>query len=219
LELTPLSAGQLAVEWSPAARKVGRLNDVTPASFLPDVPSTEVAWWNGQAGNYDFLGNEFLLWLWWYWETESDTLPLPDGSEVTGMFTRTLSLECPRGESGKGTVSSEAPTHLPEAVQAIRSGKLPRKAGLTLVRHGEHYDLTLQAESFAATGARIRVEETAEGRGFVEDRIESLRALRETLDLMFQAFCERRIDKQWPAELSRLQDWLRPPSRRDRKSA
>ena len=59
---------------------------------------------------------------------------LSDGSEVTGMFARTLALECPQGESGKGTITAEDPTQLPEAAQAIRSGKLPRKAGLILVR-------------------------------------------------------------------------------------
>ena len=218
LELSRLSAGQIAVEWAPAAKRVGRLNDTDPALFLTDYPAAEVGWWNGQSGNYDFLGNEFLLWLWWYWDTQSDTLELPDDSEVTGMFARTLSLECPRGESGKGTVSSEGPTRLPEAIQAIRSGKLPRKAGLTLVRHGEHYDLTLQAESFQVSGARIQTEETSEGRGFAEDRLESLRSLKETLDLMFHAFCERRIAKGWTEQLTQMQEWLRPTQGR-RKQA
>jgi hypothetical protein len=44
-------------------------------------------------------------------------------------------------------------------------GKLPRKAGLILVRHGEQYELTLQAETFAVSGAKIQVDEDAEGRG------------------------------------------------------
>ena len=44
---------------------------------------------------------------------------------------------------------------VPEAALAIQSGKLPRKAGLTLVRGAEQYDLTLQAETFAISGAKI----------------------------------------------------------------
>jgi hypothetical protein len=175
-----------------------------------------VAWWDGEKDNYDFLGNEFLLWLWWCWETRGDTIELPDGSEVTGMFARTITLECPLGVSGKGTIAAEDPTHLPEAAQAVRSGKLPRKAGLILVRHGEQYELTLQAETFAVSGAKIQIDEGAEGRGILEDRIEGLRGLRETLDSLFQAFCEQRIGESWSGDLAQIRSWLkaRPRTRR-----
>jgi hypothetical protein len=132
------------------------------------------------------------------------------------MFARTLSLECPRGESGKGTISAEDPTYLPEAAQAIRSGKLPRKAGLILVRHGAQYELTLQAETFAVSGAKIQVDEDAEGRGVLEGRIESLRGLKATLDLLFQAFCERRIGENWSGDLEHLQGWLKTKPRAKR---
>ena len=37
-----------------------------------------------------------------------------------------------------------------------------------LVRHGEQYELTLQAETFAVGGAKIQVDEDAEGRGITE---------------------------------------------------
>jgi len=135
---------------------------------------------------------------------------------VTGMFARTLSLECPRGESGKGTFSADDPTTLPEAAQAIRSGKLPRKAGLILVHHGQQYDLTLQAETFAVSGAKIQPDEEAEGREILESRIEGLRGLKEALDLLFHAFSDRRIGGSWSDDLEQMQGWLKakPRSRR-----
>jgi len=216
LELSRLSSGKLALEWATKARQRTALNDAVPANYRSDGAAAEVAWWDGEGDNYDYLGNEFLLWLWWRWETQGDTIKLPDGSEVTGMFSRTLALECPWGESGKGTIAAEDPTYLPEAAQAIRSGKLPRKAGLILVRHGEQYELTLQAETFVVSGAKIQIDEDAEGRGILEDRIESLRGLKETLDLLFQAFCERRIGKSRSDDLEQMRGWLktRPRARR-----
>ena len=36
------------------------------------------------------------------------------------MLTKTLSLECPRGQTGKETISSEGPTKLPEAMRALQ---------------------------------------------------------------------------------------------------
>jgi hypothetical protein len=216
LDLTRLTAGNLALEWAKKARQRTALSDVLPCNFHAGGGGADVVWWNGEKDNYDFLGNDFLLWLWWRWNTQGDTISLADGSDVTGMFTRTLALECPRGESGKGTITAEDPTQLPEAAQAIGSGKLPRKAGLILVRHGVQYELVLQAESFAVSGAKIQVDEEAEGRGILEDRIENLRVMKETLDLLFQAFCTRRIGKEWSDDLKQMRSWLkaRPRGRR-----
>jgi hypothetical protein len=213
LEMRRLTSGRLAIEWSTKARQRGALNSAAPADFHGDSNSADVAWWDGDKDNYDFLGNEFLLWLWWHWETQGDTIKLADGSEVTGMFARTLMLECPRGESGKGTIAAEDPTQLPEAAQAIRSGKLPRKAGLILVRHGTQCELTLQAETFAVSGAKIQVDEDAEGRAVLEDRIEGLRGLKETLDLLFQAFCQRRTGNAWSGDLGQIRTWLKAKPR------
>ena len=128
------------------------------------------------------------------------------------MLARTLTLQCPRDESGKETISAEGPAALPEASQAIRSGKLPRKAGLTLVRQGEQYDLVLQAETFTVSGAKVHMEEGeegAEGRGVLEDRLEGLRGLNETLDLLLRAFLEQRVGKNWSAELGKIRRWLK----------
>ena len=137
------------------------------------------------------------------------------------MIARTLSLQCPRGESGKETITAEAPSRLPEAAQAIRSGKLPRKAGLILVRCGQQYEFVLQAETFTVSGARIRIEEAAEetgdGRAVVEDRIDSLRGFEETVDLLFRTFCTRRIGKNWSGELAEIRRWLKGDAAKPRK--
>ncbi len=225
LELGRLTAGRRVQEWAAAAKKRRALDEVVPSEFLRSGAAAEIAWWNHESGNFDFLGNEFLLWLWWRWDTHSDTISLPDGSEVTGMIARTLSLQCPRDESGKETITAEAPSRLPEAAQAICSGKLPRKSGLILVRHGEQYELVLQAETFTVSGAKIRADEStkeeadtgAEGRGILEDRIESIHALGETIDLLFQTFCGRRIGKDWSGELQAIRQWLKKGAGRTRK--
>jgi hypothetical protein len=219
-ELGRLTAGRRAQEWAAVAKRRKALEEVTPSAFRPGDTCGEIAWWNHESGNFDFLGNEFLLWLWWRWETQSDTIALADDSEVTGMFARTLSLQCPRDESGKETITAESPVQLPEAAQAIRTGKLPRKAGLILVRHGVQYELTLQAETFTISGAKIRMEDTEEapeGQGVQEQRIESVRELHETIALLFHAFCAQRIGKNWPGELEHLRRWLKTDATKTKK--
>ncbi len=217
LELSRLTAGRRAEEWAAAAKQRKALEDVSPSSFHAK-PTATITWWNGEADNFDFLGNEFLLWLWWRWEAQSDTLALPDDSEVTGMLARSLRVECPEGESGKATITAESPVQLPEATLAIRSGKLPRKAGLILVRHGQQYELALQAEMFSVGGARIQRQEAADGRGAVEDRIESVRELHETLSLLYAAFCHERVGKAWSGELEQIRRWLKGETAARRKA-
>jgi hypothetical protein len=222
LELERLTAGRRVQEWAIEAKRRKAMEEVTPSALRPGDARTEIAWWNGESGNYDFLGNEFLLWLWWRWEMQSDTIALGDDSEVTGMFARTLTLQCPRDESGKETISAESPVRLPEAAQAVRTGKLPRKAGLTLVRHGVQYELALQAETFTVSGAKIRIEQSedvSEEKGILEDRIEHVRGLHETVALLFRAFCDRRVGKNWPGELEQMRRWLKSDAIRAKKSS
>ena len=219
LQLQRISAGKLAWNWAERNKQIAALDDIAPAVFHPQQATGSVAWIDDASGNYDYLGNEFLLWLWWYLETQSDTIALSDDSEVTVMLTKTLTLECPLGESGKETISAESPVRLPEAAQAIRSGKLPRKSGMTLVRHGQQYDLVLQAETFGISGAKVRTDDDAEGRAEVEDRVDMIRALCETVDLLFESFVQRRIAAPWAADLQQITQWLQADAATQKRSA
>ncbi len=184
------------------------VDDAEPSSFAPGVPTKGVAWLPDEA-NRDFLGNEYLLWLWYQLDGESDAVRLGDGSEAAVLFSRTLVLECPRGQTGRETITSDAPTRLPEARRAVQAGKLPRKAGLTVSRHDQQYELTLHAESLAVSGARLPAPDSADERARLEERVNQVRHLLETLDLLYDAFAAKRASDDWPKELSRVQKWLK----------
>ena len=212
--LEPITAGSLATSLAgPDAdnRNQERLAEGT-LSFLGGEQSglSTVTWAENAPNMLDHLGNEFMVWLWHALQNDSDTVQLADGSEVAVMLTKTLTLDCPRGETGRDSLTDEAPTRLPEAFRALQSGKLPRKAGLILVRHGVQYELTLQAETLAVSGALIpkpEDEKLAASEVRVA-RIDSLRHLTETLDLLFDAYCRRRAGSGWSQEVSRIRRWL-----------
>lgn len=217
IELRHVSAGTIAMQWGRDNKQLADVEDLVPACFVPGHHHGDFAWTSEHSQSPDFLGNEFLMWLWWTLETETDTLELPDETEVTVMLNKTLTLECPAGESGKEVISAEAPTQLPEARQAVRCGKLPRKTGMTIVREGQQFDLVLQAETFAISGAKIHVDEDMEFG--VEDRIDAIRTLSETVDLMFHVFCARRVSSAWSKDLGAIIKWLEASDQRDQKSA
>ena len=203
----PLSAGPQAFRLSEPRRQTRGIDDATPAPFVPGSSPSEVAWLPDE-NSRDFLGNEYLLWLWYMLDSDSDTIRLSDGSEAAVMLTRTLVLECPRGQTGRQSITSDGPTRLPEARRAIQAGKLPRKVGLTIVRHDHQYELTLHAETLAVSGARLPAPEASEERARLEERITQLRHLLETLDLLYDAFNAKRAGDSWSRELAKMQKWL-----------
>ncbi|HVS40263.1 MAG TPA: hypothetical protein VMS17_32190 [Gemmataceae bacterium] len=202
----PLGAGRQMFRLAEPRRQTRGVDDAGPSPFTPGATGA-VAWTPDEASR-DFLGNEYLLWLWYMLDSESDAIALADGSEASVLLTRTLVLECPRGQTGRESITSDGPTRLPEARRAIQSGKLPRKVGLIVARHDQQYELTLQAETMAATAARLPPPEADDERARLEERVTQLRHLLETLDLMYDAFSQRRASDAWPRELARMQKWL-----------
>jgi hypothetical protein len=208
--LDPVTAGRRAFQLAPVSRAV----DDSSSSKFVQFGGDDVAWISDDTSR-DFLGNEFLLWLWFVESTVSDTVRLSDESEVTFMLARTLVLECPRGETGHEVIKHEGPTRLPEAMRAVQSGKLPRRAGLTLVRHSEQFELLLHAETLGVGGAKFPkpADDITQSRAKQEDRIRALRSLIETTDLLFEAFVNLRLSAKWPETLGRMQGWLKASER------
>jgi hypothetical protein len=207
--LEPIGAGSLAAEQA-AERGVTRpIEEFPPASFLGEDAALAAFAWSADATNPDYWGNEFLVWLWHTLKNDGDTIRLADGSEAAVMLTKTLTLDCPRGETGRDSLTDAGPTRLPEAFRALQAGKLPRRAGLRIVRQGQEYELTLQAETLAVSGLALPKIEGASGRELHVGRVEALRHLVETLDLLYDAYGRKRTGDDWTGELGRIRNWLR----------
>jgi hypothetical protein len=207
MSFEPIGAGRRAYLLAEPRQQTRGVDDAGPATFVPGASPTALAWLPDEASR-DFLGNEFLLWLWFTLDADSDTIKLSDGSEVAVMLARSLTLECPRGQTGKETISSDGPTRLPEARRAIQSGKLPRKAGFTLARHDHQYEFSLQGETLAVTGLKLPTPEADDEQARAGERVDLLRHFLETLDLFYDVFAKVRAGNGWAKELARLQKWL-----------
>lgn len=203
-----LGAARQAFNLAEATNQTRHVDDAKPTVFVHGAQTGAVEWVPDE-NSRDFLGNEFLLWLWYFLENESDTLKLTDGTDVAVMIANTLTLECPRGQTGKESISSDGPSKLPEAHRALQAGKLPRKMGLTIVRQESQYDLTLQAESLAISGAKLPPSEADEERARLEERVTQLRHLMETLDLMYATFLGHRLSDEWGKETAKMKKWLK----------
>lgn len=207
--LETVTAGRRAYQLAELSERTRQVDDSTPSVFVPNVTPSDYAWIADESSR-DFLGNEFLLWLWYYLDEEDDTISLSDKSQLTVMIARSLSLECPRGQTGKGTITHEGPSRLPEAKRAIQAGKMPRKLGLTLVRHEAQYECAIHAETLGVSSAKLPAmpEDVKDARARLEERVNQIRNLIETLDLLYEAFGQHRFGKDWPEVMKAIQQWL-----------
>ncbi len=213
--LEPLTAGAIGCNAADRRGALRSLESIAPASFVKHPNGnghTDVYWTAHNADERDYLGNEFLLWLWYTLSEESDTVELSDKTDVAVMLVNRMILECPWAESGRETIQADSPTRLPESRRAVRSGKLPRKVGLIVSRQGEQYEFVLQAETFNVAAGKLPKSDAngnGNGRARFEERVEQIRHLSATIDLLFDAFLDRRLSSSWQAELNKITRWLR----------
>src|SRR5205823_3752099 len=90
----------------------------------------------------DFLGNEFLVWLWHQIEQNEGTVEI-DGGELTAYIDRSLELDCAYGQTGRDFLRGDGASRMPEALDALKSGKVPRKAGVILHAAGQQFEFNL----------------------------------------------------------------------------
>lgn len=213
LELEPLSAGSLALRLLEGKSKRREYEDLRPTRFAfgPDGESQqpEYPWVTKGPQPKDFLGNEFLVWLWHEADARSGTIVAEGVAEVTAFFDRALDLDCAYGQTGKDTIRGDGPSRTPEARDALRVGKVPRKAGLLLHASSQQYDLALAAESLAVGSAKLpEVEEAESPRALFEERITLLRDLSKTIDALFGAFLKVRASSSWEGQTGAIRRWI-----------
>jgi hypothetical protein len=184
----------------------------TPTRFAkspedPDAPA-EYPWSARGDGAKDFLGSEFLLWMWYMAAVRSGAIATTQGDSLVA-FDRSLQLDCVFNHTGKESITAAGPTRLPEAIDGLRTGKVPRKAGLIFGdTDGCKFNLTLTADSLTVTTLRLpEIEDADTLRVLFEERITLLRNFDFLLSLCFNAFVEDRR-MHWPARVSEIQKWI-----------
>ncbi len=207
-KVVPVTAGSLAFQLAETAGMPRGVEDAEPSAFLPGKSPGEVSWMpDGECR--DFMGNEFLVWLWYQLDGGSDEIKLSDGTSAALLLTKSMNLECPRGQTGRQSVHSEGPARMPEAFRALLEGKWPRKVGMIVVRHQQQYEFNFSAETMSIGSLKLPATEESEERARLDERVNQLRAYLETMDLLYEAFISRRIvATQWKKDLGKMQKWV-----------
>lgn len=218
LELQPLNAGGLALQMLEEKGKRRDYEDFRPTRFVhgPDGESQapEYPWVAKGPEPKDFLGNEFMLWLWHEADGRTSVVTTEAAGDVTIYIDRSLDLDCAYGQTGRDALKGDGPSRMPEAHDGLRSGKVPRKAGLVLDAMRQQFTLTLSAEPLAIAAAKLPdVEEADSPRVLFEERIALLRDLCTIIDGLYGAFLKARASSGWESQTGAIRKWINKPGK------
>ncbi|MEM6391982.1 MAG: hypothetical protein AAF797_04355 [Planctomycetota bacterium] len=177
---------------------------------LPTVP-----WLSKATDLKDFLGSEFLLWLWHRTESRDGGGVIEvEGGECAVVMVQGLDLECAWGMTGKVSVRSDQPTRGPEARDALRMGKWPRKASLIVSDGESQFELTLTADSLAVSGCRLPdVVDAQSPRELLDARLELVVDLGALLEAVFGVFLKERMGQGWGRKREEVAGWIKGGAR------
>ncbi|HSZ54931.1 MAG TPA: hypothetical protein VK797_04680 [Tepidisphaeraceae bacterium] len=215
LELSPLSSGKLALANMESMGRRRDYEDARPTRFVHGPTGEgeypEYPWVAKGPEPKDFLGNEFLLWLWHEADHRGGALKT-EADPITVYIDRALDVDCAYGQTGRDFLRGDGPSRMPEARDALRSGKLPRKAGLVIDAFRQQYTLTLNAESLAMSGVKLPdVEDAESARVLLEERIALIRDLGRAIDALFESFLRVRASSAWEGQVGGIRKWILEP--------
>ncbi len=213
LELQPISAGSLALRLLEPLGRRRDYEDLRPTRFAlgPEGESQqpEYPWVAKGPEPKDFLGNEFMLWLWHGAASHAGTIKTEQVGQVSLFIDKSLELDCAYGATGKDALRGEGPDRMPEAKDALRSGKLPRKAGLVMDVNNQQFTFTFNPEALAVGSLKMpEVEDAETPRALFEERISLLRDLCKSVDALFETFLKVRTGSSWEGHTGTIRKWI-----------
>ena len=154
-----------------------------------------------------FVGREFLLWLWFQGEIRESRFEVAGFGPCEVLLEGQLTLVQDKEQS---RLKGAAPGATPEAIEALRQGKLPTQARLRVERGELVYAFLLQADTLGLSGVRIPAEVKDEGDERFYERMYLLEELEALLGALYAEFLAQRLSAAFgETVLPAIRAWVR----------
>lgn len=207
-----LTPTRIAIAFAENEGTLDALNDLTipcPLLTRPGFPEPVYPWFKDNPEKRAFLATEFAVYLWYMVSRNSGEVPISDTLSATFLIDRSLDLTCAFEGEAKDTYRATAPHCSPEARQALASGKVPRRFGLT-VQGGdlETVSLVLQPETFSVGGLRLPKSDADTLAQAQIDRIDAISQVNDVLWGAYREFLALRLSPEWSETQEKMASWI-----------
>ncbi|MBN1491655.1 MAG: hypothetical protein JXA69_17210 [Phycisphaerae bacterium] len=211
--VTAASSGELAARFAATGGMHAAYEDLRPAQFIDppsDAESPRSLAPGDEGRSKDFLGTEWLVWLWYASRHEGTAIVEDEDEETLVRFEKALQLDCAFGVTGSTGVRADDPILRPEAAAALASGKVPIRAGLQLVQHGEVYGGTVRGDVMHFSGVQLPPvsADATNARVIFEERTGQLRDFNDAVEASYRAFLRQRLSSRWSKALGAIRGWI-----------
>lgn len=158
------------------------------------------------------LGQEFLTWLWF----RSDTDPIfrsPDGGpDFSVSMEQRIVVQGGEGEAKEIASVSGVMSELREARLGLATGKQVTRALVRFTRDPEVWQVTLKAADLSLGGLKTPTVEKGDSPdddpdALFYEKIHLMEVCLGFIDVMYAAFLERRLSRDWEDETRKIRDW------------
>ena len=144
-----------------------------------------------------FLGREWLLWLWWKSDLFDGEMSIGRYGDGAVWIDDSLTLEL-RGEAvEQSRMKGTAPAATPEAKEALRHGKMPTKARISLSLGDKDFSFVFEGETFALSGVRLPELLKDEWEERFYERMYLLEELDDLIAALYREFLDLRLSAAW----------------------
>lgn len=157
----------------------------------------------------DFLGREFMLWLWFASEALEAEIPLNDQNVAELWFDDQMILALPDNAQEKSTLKGVAPSGTPEAREALRQGKMPVRAHVSLTLGERCFTFNLDAAPFALSAVKLPSVVTDGIDEQFYERMMLLDQVEEIMGGLLERFTRLRLSRTWTStHQPLLEQWV-----------
>jgi hypothetical protein len=157
-----------------------------------------------------FLGREFIVWLWWKSDLFEGKMELGEKGSFEVWPDDQITLEADGEQVERSQLKGASPAATPEAMEALRQGKVPTKVRISISQEERVFSFALIADSFALSGVKTPelLQDEADERLF--ERMYLLEELDEMVTILFGEFLTLRVTNAWEEVVApAIRAWVR----------
>lgn len=154
-----------------------------------------------------FLGREFLVFLWFESELFDGLVPVEGFGPCEVRLLDWITLTC---EKEQARLKGAKPSAEPEAHQALRQGKLPAAARLSVTAGELSFAFAFQADTLSLASVKIPAVVKEEADDQFYERMYLVEELEAVMSAMYAKFLAVRLSTAWAEQvLPAIRAWVR----------